>query len=503
MDSPPMRSAGDPTESDPPLLPREELKHRTSAGVFIVSSRGVILLLLAFGGNLALARLLDPHAFGVIALGTSLMLVIALLSDGGLGAALIRRPSPPEHDELAGLVALQLAVSSAIVLLAVAIAAPIGGAAWVIAVMGGSMPLAALQFPGRITLERELSYRPLAVVEVSTSLTYYAAAIGLVVAGLGVWGVAAATVIRYVVATSLMTRVSPVGFVGPRFEWARIRPLMGFGIRFQAVTAAWVLREQLLNALIAVIAGVSTLGLWRLAGRLMEVPYLVLQTLWRVSFPAMSQLVTARAVEASLIERAGGMAAVGAGTVLVGLAASAPGLVPGLFGEQWQGAAAAIPWACLGLAIGGSVSVATQGYLYAVDDASAVLRAGVLQAVAWFAVTLPLLDVVGVSAVGLGWIASALVETFVLIRATTRRIPVRLLRVVIVPVAIGTVAAIPGWLIADVDGDLITGIAGGALAVCLFQLGLLVFRRAVLRETYSFAFGAMRAATSRRAGAAT
>jgi O-antigen/teichoic acid export membrane protein len=503
MDSPPLRSAGDPAESDPPLLSREELKHRTSAGVFIVGSRGVIVLVLAFGGQIAFARLLDPHAFGVIALGMSVMLVTGLLSDGGLGAALIRRPAPPQHDELAALVALQLGVSSILALLGAAIAAFVGGMAWVVAAMGGSMPIVALLFPGQITLERALSYRPLAVVEISQAVTYYGVAIGLVVAGLGVWGVAVAVWIRAVVATAIMTRVSPVGFVGPRFDWTRIRPLMGFGVRFQAVEATWILREQLLNALVAVIAGVSMLGLWRLAGRLMEVPYLLLHTLWRVSYPAMSQMVTADAVEASLIERTGGMAAIGVGTLLVGLAASAPGLVPGLFGEQWHEAAAVIPWSCLGLAIGGSVSVATAGYLYSVDDASAVLRSGVLQAIAWFAVTLPLLDVVGVSAVGLGWLAGSLVQAFVLAHATRRRIPVLLLPVVLVPVAIGTVAAVPGWLVANLDGDLITGIAGGALAVCLFQLGLLVFRRALLSETYAFGFGAMRAATSRRASGAT
>jgi O-antigen/teichoic acid export membrane protein len=503
MDAPPLGSAGDPDETELSLLSKEELKHRAAAGVFIVSSRGVILALLAFGGNVAFARLLDPEDFGVIALGISVMLFSGLLSDGGLGAALIRRPSPPEHDELAGLVALQLIVTSILALLGAAIAAPVGGAAWIVAAMGASMPIVALQFPGRITLERALSYRPLAIVEISQQLTYYGVAIALILAGLGVWGVAAAVAIRAVVAVTIMARVSPVGLLGPRFAWRQIRPLMGFGLRFQAVEATWILRDQLLNVLIAVIAGLSTLGLWRLAGRLTEVPSLVLHTLWRVSFPTMSQLVAARTVAAPLIERAGGMASIGVGTVLVGIAASAPGLVPGLFGEQWQDAASVIPWSCLGLAIGGSVSVATSGYLYSIEDASAVLRATVLMTVAWFAVTLPLLDVVGVSAVGFGWIAAAIVQAFVLVRATRRRIPIRLLPVVLVPVAIGTAASVPGWLIASIDADLVTGVIGGALAVGLFQLGLLVFRRALLHDTYRFALGAMRAAASRGVSSAS
>ena len=502
MALPPLPSAGDSKGDDAPLS-HEELKHRTSAGVFIVGSRGVILFLIAFAGNIALARLLDPEAFGIIAIGMSVLLVSGLLADGGLGAALIRRPSPPLHDELGGLVALQVGVSGAVALLAAVIAAAVGGQAWIIAAMAFAMPIVVLQFPGRITLERALSYRPLAIVEVSQVLAYYGVAIALVAAGLGLWGVVIATLMRAAVGSAIMVRVSPVGAVAPRFVWQRIRPLMAFGLRFQAVEATWIAREQLLNALIAVIASVATLGLWRLAGRLMEVPQLLFQALWRVSFPAMSRLVTAKAVEAALIERAAGMTLIGAGTVLVGLAGSAPGLVPGLFGEQWNDAAAVIPWSCLGLAIGGSMSVATTGYLFATDDASSVLRAGILQSIAWFVVTLPLLNVVGVAAVGLGWIASSLVQAVVVVRATKRTLPIRFSAVVLTPVAIGVLAAIPGWLVANVNDDLVTGIAGGALSVCLFQLGLLATRGPLLRETYGFALDAMRAASSRRGSAGT
>ena len=502
MDPSPL-SAGDPSKGGPPPLSKHELKHRTSAGVFIVSACAA-----RFSSCLRLAARSPSRACWthkpstMIALGISVMAIVGLLSDGGLGAALIRRRLPPERDELRGLVAFQLGVSGVLAMLGAAIAAPIGGSAWVIAAMGASMPIVALNSRAGSHSSGRSPTRPLAVIEVSQQVTYYGVAIGLVVAGLGVWGVAIATWIRVIVAAVLMALVSPVGFVGPRFDWRRIRPLIGFGLQFQAVEATWVLRELLLNALIAVVAGVSTLGLWRLAERLMEVPSFILRAVWRVSFPAMSQLVASETVKASLIERVSGMAAISVGTVLVGLAASAPGLIPALFGEQWQEAATVIPWACLGLAIGGSVSVATQGYLYAVDDASAVLRSGILHVIAWLAVTLPLLNVVGVSAVGIGWLVSALVEMLVLVRATRKRIAVNLVPMVLVPVAIGCVAAAPGWLIAVEGANLITGIAGGALAVCLFQLGLLVFRRALLRQTYAFGLGAMRAAVSGRADSA-
>jgi O-antigen/teichoic acid export membrane protein len=504
------QSAHDADDSPPPSpdaallggLPRGELRQRASAGVFIVATRGVAILLLGFGGTVVVARLLSPRDFGIVAIGVTLTTFAALLSDGGLGGALIRRAEPPTAEELRALTALQLTVTAAIALVAAAIASRFGEAGWVVALMVSSMPVVAFQFPGKILLERSLSYRPLAMVEVSQVVAYQATAIGLVVAGLGVWGLASATVVRAVVAAMLMVRVSPVGLVWPRFSWTHVRPLIGFGLRFQAVTATWLLREQLLNVALAVVATVSTLGLWRLAGRFLELPFLLLQSLFRISFPSMSQLVAAKEDVAPLIERAAGMTAVGAGTLLTGLAGSAPGLVPGLFGEQWSDAAGVLPGACLGILIAGSIAVATQGYLYAVGDPSAVLRSQIFHAAALFAVALPLVPVLGVAAVGLGVLVASVVEAIALGLATLRWTRVRLLRPLLGPVALGSLAAAAGWLVADLAGrSLVSGIAGGACSVLLFQVSLLVFRRQLLLDTFRFGIRAMRAATSRGAAA--
>jgi O-antigen/teichoic acid export membrane protein len=482
----------------PPAVSRDELRQRAAAGISIVASRGVIILLLGFAGSVVVAHLLTPHDFGVVAIGMSVVMFTSMLADGGLGAALIRRTEPPTAAEYGALLGLQLTVTCAITLLAAAIGAVVGTIGLVTAVMVSSMPLVAFQFPGRIDFERSLNYRPLAVVEIIQVVTYQASAILLVVAGLGVWGLALATVIMRAVAAIAMCWVSPLGVIRPRFSWHRIRPLLGFGISFQAASATWLVRDQGLNASIAAIASVATLGLWSLARRLMEVPLVLFQTLWRVSFPTMSQLLATDEDVAPLIQRAERIAIIGSGLLLVGFAGSAPGLIPGVFGERWRDASSAIPWACLGLGIGGSVSVATVGYLYAVGDASAVLRSGLMQSVAWFAVTLPLLPVVGVAAVGLGWLASSLVEARVLMRATGKRMQTHLVGPLIVPVAAGTVSAALGYALAEEGGaDFWSGIAGGVCSVATFLLLLLALHRTPLLETVRFVLRSLRAGASR------
>src|SRR5438105_3423250 len=189
-------AAGDSSDEETDALPRDELKRRASGGIFIVGSRGLAILLVGFGGNLVLARLLTPRDFGLVAVGMSLVLFSTVLSDGGLGAGLIRRSQPPEIEELRALTALQLTVTVGVAAVTAAIAIPFGEIGWITALMASSTPLVTLQAPGRILLERSLSYGPLALIEVVQVLTYYVWAIALVVAGFGVWGFASATVAR-------------------------------------------------------------------------------------------------------------------------------------------------------------------------------------------------------------------------------------------------------------------------------------------------------------------
>jgi polysaccharide transporter, PST family len=475
-------------------LTRDELKHRASAGISIIATRGLAMLLIGFAGSVVLAHLLTPHDFGVIAIGMSIVLFTSLLADGGLGAALIRRPQPPAAEEYEALMGLQLTVTGALTIAAAAIGALFGGVALVTAVMVSSMPLVALQFPGRIDFERSLTYRPLAVIEIAQVAAYQASAIGLVLAGLGVWGVAVATVLMRVVAAVVMCWVSPLGLVRPRFSWQGIRPLVGFGLSFQAASATWLARDQGLNASVGAIAGVSVLGLWSLARRLMEVPLLVFASLSRVSFPTMSQLVAADEDAAPIIERAAGMAAIGSGLVLVAFAGSAPGLIPGIFGDRWRGAASAIPGACLGLGVGGAVTVATQGYLYAKGDAAAVLWSSIWQTATWFALTLPLLPIIGIAAVGLGWFGSSVVEAALLIRATQKWTAPRVVRPLVVPVLAGTVAATLGWVLAYRGGrDLLSGLLGGMCSVACFLTILLCLDRTRLLDTFRFVTASARA----------
>ncbi|MGY1618365.1 oligosaccharide flippase family protein [Geodermatophilus sp. SYSU D00691] len=476
-----------------------ELHERASAGVAVMATRSLVVLLVGFGGSVVVARILTPGDLGVVAVGMSFVVFTGLVSDGGLGAGLIRRDLPPTRRELRALSALQLSITAAaaLVALAVAAAAPLGRTGWVTAIMVASMPVVALQFPGRILLERSLLYHRLARVELVQVLCYHGWNVATVLAGWGVWGLATGAVVRAVVGSVLMAVVIPAGNVRPMFDPRAVRPLMGFGLRFQAVNATFLARDQVLNLAVGAVSGTATLGRWSLTRRVMEVPYLLVYSLDRVALPAVPQFLAAGRPPKQLVERAVTLTAVGAGLVLSGLAGGAPGLVPGVFGPQWSGVSAAVAFSCAGLFLSGSTKP-LQSYLYAVDDATAVLRAQLVQTPVWFAVGLPLLPVLGVAALGLGWAAGAVVEVVVLVRATRRRVAARLLPGLIVPLVVGVVAATGGWLLStELGPTLWSGVAGGALSAAAFGLGLALFRRAALVDAVHLGARSVRSALRR------
>jgi O-antigen/teichoic acid export membrane protein len=291
-----------------------------------------------------------------------------------------------------------------------------------------------------------------------------------------------------------MAVVMPAGNVRPLFDLSAIRPLLGFGLRFQAVSATVLVRDQTLNLAIGAVAGVASLGQWSLTRRVMEVPSLLFYSLERVALPAVPQLLATGSAPKQLVERAVALTAVGAGFLLTGLAGGAPGLVPGLFGGHWTAVSGAVACSCLGLFLTGSVRP-VQSYLFAVGDATAVLRAQLVQVPVWFGVGLALLPVLGVASIGLGWAAGAAAEVVVLVHEARRKVWVRVLPAVAVPLAVGTVAAAGGWLLSvGLGRTLSAGLAGGGLAAAVFGIGLVLFRRPALVDAVRLGVRSVRSA---------
>jgi O-antigen/teichoic acid export membrane protein len=408
-------------------LGRETIRRRAMSGAAFIAGRGVAILLMAAVANAVIAREISPARFGLIAFGVAIMGFASAFADGGLASALIRSSVPVDEPTLRAVLGVQLAITAALYAGIAFVGLEFFGLAGELtAIMAVALPLDSFDTPARIMLERSLSYRTLARVEVMQAAFYYVFSIVVVLAGASVWGLAAATVLRSIVGVGLVYRARPDLFFRPALEFSRIRSLLSFGLAFQGNNFVVVARDQGLNIGIAAIAGASSLGLWTLARRLLELPFLLFQTLWRISFPATSQLMRLETNLRPMMEKGVALTAIGTGLILVPMAAASPGVVPAVFGHRWREVGIVVAIACAALLVPGPISVATAGFLYANGAARAVLWTTVWHTVTWLVVGLALLPVVGVKAVPIGLVVGSAVDALLLARATWRLAPVRL-----------------------------------------------------------------------------
>jgi O-antigen/teichoic acid export membrane protein len=459
-------------------LAPHEVKGRATAGAMLIGVRAATTQTLAFAGNVILARLLVPDDFGAVAFGATLVTVAGFLSDGGLGVALIRRTDAPSIDDLRALLGLQLLTSTALAAITIVAGVFVGHVGLVAAVMALSLPFVAARASSTVLLERRLLYRPLVIAEFVESLTYYLWAIPAVLVGFGVWGLASGAVVRSVVATAVLIRLSPAGWIGARLNFGRLRSLLGFGARFQARGVVALIRDEGLNLGIAAVAGLSVLGIWSLAARVMQVPFLVFSALLRVSYPAMSRLNRSGSELRVTVENLAAMTSLLAVAVLAPLAGVADELIPAVFGGRWAPAAEIITWASVGLIFSGPISVACSGYLYATNDPRTPLRATAANGAVWLVIALALIRTVGPAAVGIGWLAASLTEALIFSRTVKSRLGARLFRVCLLPACLAVPTALSARMLEiSLGGGLGGAIVGAPFGGAVYLALVLLFAR--------------------------
>jgi O-antigen/teichoic acid export membrane protein len=485
------RPSAPPSSED--SLSAADIKSKAISGVLAVGLRGVAIRALGLAGNIVLARLLAPDQFGLIALGFTFLVLGNFITNGGIGAHLLRTATPPDRSVLEAVYGLQLTIALAMTAITAAIGVPLGTAGAVAAIMACSLPIDATRTPAVLLAERQLNYRLLVRAEVLEILAYNVFAIGAVALGAGVWGVGSAVVLRSLVGTTLIVTTLPPGLVRPRWSWKTVRPLLGFGLAFQSISVVNLVRDQGLVLITGAVAGLTVLGYWSIAYRLVQALVLVLESLWRVSYPAVARLIETGEDIAAALQRALRVSATVMGLAVAVLIGTSPSLVPLLFGERWDPAVPAVAWGAAGLMVAGPISTASAGLLLARGRVRWVLHATVMHTVAWIAVATPLLPSLGVKALGVGWFVGCCVDGAMLGRYTKREAHLSVIASLARPVVASATAAGTAWWLAHVvSNDLLATAAALATASALYSVVLAIVSPGDLRDTARVVSGSLR-----------
>lgn len=292
----------------------------------------------------ALARLLPPAAFGLVAMTAVATRLAGSLAQLGMVQALIQRPVlEPAQASAALLLTGGMSMSLAIVVVLLAPAAALAFQEPLVAdllrVHAWSLPLFALAALPLALLRRQSRFAAASAIEwAGYALGYGGTAVGMALAGFGVWSL----VVAGLAYPALML---VLGFAALRFGWAwpvprsAWRPMLATGVGFSAIGVAEFVWSNLESMVLGRALGPAALGLFNRAQTVASLPVEQAVTAGsKVLFPALAQWQDERSKLADGFM----LMLMGAGFVSVALAAgvgaAAADVVALLLGPNWVGA---------------------------------------------------------------------------------------------------------------------------------------------------------------------
>ncbi len=292
---------------------------------------------------LVLARLLDPEAFGLMALAMVYILVVQMLADQGFAAAIIQRPTlESEHLDSAfwATAALGIVLGGLTVLLADPMAALYGEPrlAPVLRWLALAPPLMALTVVQQAVLRRDLRFSTLTLRQALAAAGGGVAGIAMAFAGLGVWSLVGQMLIGQAVGLVVLWAVSRWR-PRLRFSLAHLHGILGFGLKVLGTGLLRIVGFQADRVLIGYFLGPVELGYYSVAQRVL----LIVSDLLAGSFErAVLPLFARVQAEPDRVRRglftAGRVLGFAAFPAYLGIAATAPEIAPVGLGPQWSSA---------------------------------------------------------------------------------------------------------------------------------------------------------------------
>lgn len=290
--------------------------------------------------TIALAALLSPADFGVVALASVVLLALALLSDLGIASAVVLRR------DLGGAqlgVALGLMLATGIAAgCVIAAVSPLAGAVLavegltpVLAVLSITVPIGAFVSFYEAVLQREFEFRLRFFAQLAQALTYAPVALLSAALGAGVWSLVAAQVSATVVHALVLLIVTPYR-VRPRLAVGDSLDLWRTGRGFMAQGGIAFARQNADYLAVGRFLGAAPLGFYSMAYRIGSLPYFAIaDPIAKVTFPAFARMLergedVGRAYLSGL--RLIALFTAPAGIVLSG---AAEPFVRAIFGSEW------------------------------------------------------------------------------------------------------------------------------------------------------------------------
>ena len=326
-----------------------QLHQQAKRGIRLLLGRQVAVQGLTFAGGVILARALQPAQFGLYAIATFLVQILAQFGDFGLAPSLIQRKSELTERDLQVGFTLQQTLIAGVVLLLMFLAPWLAHwypqappeTVWLVRALAFTLFLTSWRTMSALQLERSLRYERLARVEIVEALSYQGVAVGLALWEAGVWSLVWATLARGALGTLLIYLAAPWR-IRLGFDSRIARSLLRYGVPYQLQALVNNLGGALIPTLVAGVCGAPSVGYLVWASANGNKPLLLVDNIVRISFPHFSRLQDDLGEVERILGRYLNALVAASGLWFVTLLLAGQSLVTWIYTVKWQPALPAL-----------------------------------------------------------------------------------------------------------------------------------------------------------------
>ncbi|HEX8082720.1 MAG TPA: lipopolysaccharide biosynthesis protein [Solirubrobacteraceae bacterium] len=382
---------------------------------------------LVLASTAALARLLTPEDFGLVALALTVMALLEAFADLGVGHALIVETEDAVEDRAE--TAFVFSIGMGVVLSGIVAAlSPVAAAVFdeprliaITSVLGLNFLLRSFRSTPEALSRKAMQFRPITLADLADAVVRGALGIALAVAGAGVWALVAGYLVGTLARNVVIWRLVPWR---PRLkpDRAHLRQLLTFGGGLSLVSLLNAFIGTFDDLVVGRVLGTTALGLYVLGFRLPELLIINMSNVaGDVLFPAFASVgreALARAYLTALRY-----------TLMLGLplaaalAVLAEPIVLTLFGDQWRETATVMQILTI-YALGVTIGIPAGTVYKATGRAGVLLKLAVFRAALLAAGVLLLVDY-GIDAVAASQAAVAGLFSLIGLGLASRLLAVR------------------------------------------------------------------------------
>ncbi len=304
-----------------------EVKSKTIRSSVALVGRTVFLQGVSLVALFFLGIFLSPAAVGVFIVVSSIMRIFTLLTDLGLGAALIQKHQEIEDEDLATVFTVQEILVLAVIFVGYLFTPLVAtyshldaDGVFLYHVLLFTIFVSSLKAIPSVLLERKLAFETQVIPQIVESLVFNVIVVVLAYKGLQVGAYSWAILASSLIGLPIYYLLSP-WHIALGFSRDRARHLFSFGVLYQGKSILALVKDDLLIFFLSGLVGTAGIGFWGWWQRWAYAPFhLIVDSVTKVTFPAYSRIQTETARLRSGIERSLFVVSVVMFPVLAGMA---------------------------------------------------------------------------------------------------------------------------------------------------------------------------------------